>query len=256
MTGVVLNTFGPETVLATFLLFCRIGSCLVVIPGFSSQRVAMRIRLLVAIAATLAMAPILLPVVRAALPDMGLATVVRFIAAELFTGLLIGLMGRAFIAALQTIGSLMAMSVGMGNIPGVAVEGGTMLPPLASLVTLTATAMIFITDQHLEIFRGLAASYSTLPPTGTIAAKQGLEQLVGQLAEAFLLALRIGSPFVIYSIIVNFALGITNKLTPQIPVYFIAMPFVIAGGMYFLLIVITDLMKIFLDGYFTWLRYG
>jgi flagellar biosynthetic protein FliR len=52
-----LTAIGPEIVLATFLLFCRIGACLMVMPGFSSPRVPMRVRLFVAIAVTLALAP-------------------------------------------------------------------------------------------------------------------------------------------------------------------------------------------------------
>ena len=45
-----------------------------------------------------------------------------------------------------------------------------------------------------------------------------------------MLALRIASPFIIYSVIVNLAIGLTNKLTPTIPVYFISLPFVLFGG--------------------------
>ena len=256
MSGLLVAAIGPETVLATFLLFCRIGACMMVIPGFSSERVAMRIRLLMAVASTFAMAPMLLPIMRQAMPDMELATTVRLIAGELYIGLLIGLLGRAFIVALEMIGTLMSMAIGMNNIPGVPVAGGESMPPLASLLTVTATAMIFITDQHQEVFRGLAQSYTRLPPSLAIQPVEGLELLAGQLATAFSLALRIGSPFIVYSVAVNFAIGITNRLTPQIPVYFISMPLIIIGGLYFLFIVISDFMRIFLDGYFSWLQYG
>lgn len=256
MSGLLLQAIGPELVLSTFLLFCRIGACLMVIPGFSSERVPVRIRLLLAVASTLAMAPMLLPTMRQALPDTTLATIVRLMVGELYIGLLIGLMGRAFIAALETIGTLMAMAMGMSNIPGVPIDGSDAMPPLASLLTVTATAMIFITDQHQEVFRGLAQSYDRLPPSLMMSPLTGLEQFADQLSSAFTLALRIGSPFIVYSIAVNFALGITNRLTPQIPVYFIAMPMIIVGGLYFLFVVAADLMRVFLDGYFSWLQYG
>ena len=256
MSGLLVAAIGPEMVLATFLLFCRIGACMLVIPGFSSDRVAMRIRLLMSVAATFAMAPMLLPIMRQAMPDMELATTVRLIAGELYIGLLIGLMGRAFLAALETIGTLMSMAMGLNNIPGVPVAGGESMPPVASLLSVAATAMIFITDQHQEVFRGLAQSYTRLPPGLTMAPLDGLEQFAGQLSTAFWLALRVGSPFIVYSVVVNFAIGITNRLTPQIPVYFISMPLIIIGGLYFLFVVISDFLRIFLDGYFSWLQYG
>lgn len=84
----------------------------------------------------------------------------------------------------------------------------------------------------------------------------GLEQFAEQMGRTFLLALRICSPFIVYTVVVNFAIGLINKLTPTIPVYFISMPFVIAGGLYFLYLVIAEAIMIFLDGYFQWLQLG
>ncbi|HTV69398.1 MAG TPA: flagellar biosynthetic protein FliR, partial [Rhizobiaceae bacterium] len=42
-------------VLAAFLAFCRVGGCFLVMPGLSSARVPIQIRLFVAIAATAAL---------------------------------------------------------------------------------------------------------------------------------------------------------------------------------------------------------
>lgn len=252
----ILARFGTETVLAVFLLFCRIGSCLIVIPGFGSDRIPIRVRLFVAIAITLALSPLLLPSMRSVIPDQGLATVTRLIAAELFVGLLLGLMGRCFIAALETIGTLISMSIGLSTMPGMAVEGNEAIPPLANLMTLAATAMVFITNQHWELIRALADSYSAVPAGAGLDVQSGLTRFADQLSATFLLALRIGSPFVIYAVVINFALGLANKLTPQIPVYFIAMPFVIAGGLYFLYVVLGEAILLFLDGYVTWLKFS
>ncbi|MEH0071254.1 flagellar biosynthesis protein FliR [Pannonibacter sp. Pt2-lr] len=256
MAGAVLSQFGVEALLATFMLFCRVGTCLMVVPGFGSDRVPVKVRLFVAVSASLALAPMLAPQIQAAMPASDLGTVGRFILSELFTGLLIGLMGRCFIAGLEMIGTFIAMSIGLSNMPGMAIEGNEGLPPLASLMTVTATAMIFITNQHWELFRALAQSYNALPPGAPIDPAAGLAQLTDRLSDAFWLALRIGSPFVIYAVVINFALGLLNKLTPQIPVYFIATPFLIAGGMYFLFVILGEAITLFLDGYASWLRFG
>ena len=60
----------PDTVLLVFLLFCRIGGCLMLMPGFSSARVPVQVRLFIAVAVTLALTPLLLPALRAALPQV------------------------------------------------------------------------------------------------------------------------------------------------------------------------------------------
>lgn len=61
--------------------------------------------------------------------------------------------------------------------------------------------------------------------------------------------LRLGSPFLAYSLLVNLAIGFINKLTPQIPVYFISLPFVIAGGMILLYLGAPVLLSLFADGF-------
>ncbi|GAA0770998.1 flagellar biosynthesis protein FliR [Roseibium denhamense] len=252
----LLSVIGTEVLLAVFLLFCRIGGCLMIIPGFGSTRIPAQVRLLISLAVTLALAPLLAPTIQAALPDETLSSVSWFIGAELLTGVFIGFLGRIFIAALETLTTLVSMAIGLSNMPGMPVEGVDALPPVASLFTLTATAMVFISNQHWEVIRGLVASYEAIPAGQPLAAMASLEQFTDQMAKTFVLALRVCSPFIVYTIVVNLAVGLVNKLTPQIPVYFISLPFVIAGGLYFLYLVIAEAMMIFLDGYFTWLQLG
>ena len=97
--------------------------------------------------------------------------------------------------------------------------------------------LLFLTDQHWEVFRALLASYSALPISARFSIESGMTQLSMRVGDAFVLALQISSPFVIYGMIINLLFGLANKLIPQIPVYFISMPFVIAGG--FLLLYFT-----------------
>ena len=91
---------GPETVALVVLIFCRIGGCLMLIPGFSSPRVPMRARLFVALSLSLALSPLLLDAVRRGAPDVGSLAFVRAIGAELLVGGAIGLFGRLFFMAL------------------------------------------------------------------------------------------------------------------------------------------------------------
>ena len=51
---------GPDTIVSTFAIFCRVGACLMIAPGFSNRQVPIRVRLYVAIAVSLALAPMLM----------------------------------------------------------------------------------------------------------------------------------------------------------------------------------------------------
>ena len=89
-----------------------------------------------------------------------------------------------------------------------------------------------------------------------LGARLSLTQLVDQIGTAFVLALRISAPFILYSVVVNLAVGLTNKLTPQIPVYFLATPFVMIGGLLVLYFAATDYVLLFMEAFSTWLRDG
>jgi flagellar biosynthesis protein FliR len=61
--------------------------------------------------------------------------------------------------------------------------------------------------------------------------------------------LRLSSPFLAYALVVNLLLGLLNKLTPQIPVYFVSLPFVLTGGLLLLYFAIPALLSQFAEGY-------
>jgi flagellar biosynthetic protein FliR len=251
-----VTVVAPETFLAIFLIFCRIGGCMLVVPGFSSARVPPQIRLFIAIALTLAVSPVLMEKFQPSLQNQLPATTLWWIFSETLTGLLIGLLGRIFFMALQTMTIAIAMAIGFGSIPGAPIDEADPMPAIGSLIMMVATALVFLSDLQWELFRGLIASYSRLPPGEAFGAQLALIQITDQITAAFILALRISSPFIVYSVIVNLAIGITNKLTPTIPVYFLSTPFVLVGGLLLVYFLFNEFMSQFMAAFVTWLTLG
>jgi flagellar biosynthetic protein FliR len=251
-----VNLFTPETVLGVFLIFCRIGGCLMIVPGFSSARVPMQVRLFIALATTLAVAPLLIEGIRPSLTNQAPFLTLGWIASEALTGFLIGLLGRIYFFALQTLSTAAAMAIGFGGMPGTPTDDTEPLPAVSSLIMMVATAVLFLSDLHWELFRGLVASYSRLPVGEGFGARLSLVQIADQIGASFVLALRVTSPFIIYSVVVNLAMGLTNKLTPQIPVFFIAAPFVMFGGLLLMYFLIRDYALLFMEAFSAWLSQG
>ena len=68
--------------------------------------------------------------------------------------------------------------------------------------------------------------------------------------------MQISAPFIVYTLIINLMVGIANKLTPQIPVYFISIPMVLAGGFFLLYFIIGESLRVFMTGFMGWLARG
>jgi flagellar biosynthesis protein FliR len=249
-------TVGAQTVLAVFVLFCRIGICIMLLPGFSSSRVPAQVRLFLAIGITLVLTPLLLRDVEAALSPLSLESVAGILLSEMLIGGMLGILARLFFFALETLAHAMTMSIGLSAMPGTGIDDPEPEPALVSLVTISALVLLFVTNQHWQILRGLAGSYHALPVAQVVGAQPALMRLADGLTDAFLAALRITSPFIIYAVVVNFAIGLTNKLTPQIPIYFISLPFIVLGGLLLLYFVAPEMLHLFIDGFSSWLAEG
>jgi len=251
-----VTAINAHTILLTFLVFCRIGGCLMLMPGYSSQRVPVHVRLFLALAITLALAPLLVPALKQVLPDLPPAMAARLVVSETLIGAIFGVMGRIFLLALQFMGTAAAYFIGFSGMTDSPVEEAEPAPAVATLLTLTATVLLFVADLHVDVLRALVASYSLLHVTDFFDAQFALAKLTDASSDAFFLVAQLVSPFLVYSLAINFLFGIANKLVPQIPVYFISFPFVLAGGLVLLYFTFSECLRLFMAGFQAFLANG
>ncbi len=245
----------PRAALGAFVLFCRIGGCLMLAPGFSNTQIPTQVRLFVALAVTLTLTPLLLERVPSeALADPILA--LKTIAVESLVGGMIGVLARLFYFALEALAVGAASMLGFSSPSGFQIETDEPMAPLATLISLAAIALLFAANLHWELLRGLVASYDVIPVGADFNARLALKQIADVLGESFRLALRIASPYVIYALVVNLALALVNRLTPQVQVFFVATPFVAAGGLILLYFTIKPAIEAFISGFGVWLISG
>jgi len=246
----------PNLIMGTFVLFCRIGGCLMLAPGVSNSQIPMQIRLFVAVAITLSLAPLLLG--RPQLQSLGddPISMLRMIVTEGLIGAMIGALGRLFFSALESLAVAAASMLGLVNPFGVQIDDSQNLPPLASITAITATALIFVSDFHWEIIRGLVASYDAIPILTDYDPSYSLRHVGLVLGQSFGIAIRVTSPFFLYSVIANFSLTMINRVTPQIAIFYIAPPFIVSGGLLLLYFVIKPQIGEFMAGFASWLTWG
>ena len=254
MIAQALEAF-PGLALSVFFVFCRVGGCLMLVPGFGSARVPVQVRLFFSLGASTAIYPVLGEFEGVQQHAADLTFIARLAAVETAKGVFIGFMVRFFFAALQFVGEAVASALGIGQ-NETSAEDGEQMPALTALVTLAAVALFFITDQHLELLRALVQSYRVFGFGADFGKNNEMGELVNVLGLASLLALQVCSPLLIFSIVVNVLFGILNKLAPQIPVYFISPPFVIGGGLLLFYFISEDFFVMFMAHFSDWLISG
>ena len=216
----------------------------------------MRARLFIALGLTLALAPSLLgpDFVRPKLDTT--ADLAAAIAFETIAGATLGLAARFVVAAVETLAVSIAMSIGHTSTFAGRMDESDSIPEIAAFVSFAATALIFAADMHWLILSSVFDSFSAVPLARGIGADIALPRILDTLSFAFPLALRIASPFLAFGLLTNLAFGLVNKVAPQIAMYFISVPFVVAGGLALLYVVSNSIFSIFAAGFSYWLSRG
>ena len=240
----MLESILAADLLTFFLVFCRIGSAMVVLPGFGESYVSPRVRLLFALTVVV----VTMPVVAPQLPPMpsGLGLVVPLVG-EIGIGLFIGTAARILTSALQTAGTVIAFQINLSSafvFDPMAGQQGAITSAFLSLVGLT---LLFVTDLHHLLLRGLVDSYSVfvpgrLPPIGDFA--DAVSRLT---ADSFRIGIQLSAPFLLIGILISVGMGLLARLMPQVQIFAVAPPVQIVTGLFALVLTLSFGMGWFLE---------
>jgi flagellar biosynthetic protein FliR len=231
---------------ATFLLvFARIGTMVMLLPGLGEQNISARLRLTIA----LILAAVLLPLHRADYHiDAGaLGPAIVMLVEEIMIGAVLGLTARLTISALEVAGSVIAQQLGLGFVTSIDPTQGEQGVILGNFLTLLGVTLFFATDMHYLIIAALNDSYTLfapgeMPSTGDVAAL-----VTKTVSGAFRIGIQLSSPFLVFGLLFNLGLGVLSRLMPQMQVFFVALPASIMFGLLFFILMLGSMMGLFLD---------
>jgi flagellar biosynthesis protein FliR len=231
------------------LVFCRIGGCVMTMPGLSSIRVPARIRLFAALGLTVALLPAIdVPPNSVA----GTAQLGRAIAGESLIGAALGLGARMFAAALEFIGTVIAQLIGLSGVPGVPIDEGDAAQPLGALLSLTGTVVFFALDLHVHVMAGVVASYDRIPIADPLQPQIWLILVLDALVAATRISLQLAAPFLILGVLANLAFGLLNRFAPQVQLYFLSVPIIVWIGLFALQAATPDMFNAFGNAMSAW----
>jgi len=238
------------------LIFCRVGSCLMLAPGFGSTRVPPHVRVLIAVSLALALAPLFSGWLGPDMPDHSRLELPGLVLSEVALGGLLGLIGRLLMGGVQLLASLIASLIGLAGIPGVPLEDSDVSTPLGSLLSSGTTLVFFAAGVHLEILGAVADSYVAFPVGYVPGQNWFAREILESVAATTMLALRLVVPFIGYSVILNFSLGLASRFSPQLQVYFLSTSGILIGGLALLTALLPDITSIISQAYLSWFREG
>ncbi|SFO66604.1 flagellar biosynthetic protein FliR [Cohaesibacter marisflavi] len=234
----------PQTAYIFVLIFSRIGTLFMLLPAFSEQAVSVRLRLVIALMTCL----VLYPMVSGnygAVPGTFTGILVAM-GREMIVAALIGLSVKLVMAALQIAATTIAFQMGLSFAMGSDPSSGQQTVQIGTFLSMLAVTMIFITNLHYLMIAAMYDSYQLFPVNQPIPIGDIAQYATDILAESFVIGIKLSSPFIVYGLIFQFALGLLSRLMPQLQVYFLAMPANIFVGLLLLMVLLVTMMTWYL----------
>ena len=241
----LLSTLLPGQLFAPVLVFARVGSALMLLPGFGELYVPQRYRLILAVLLAVVIAPVLspgLPALPAAPSSLALLLI-----AEIVIGLFLGTIARFMLLALETAGNIISMQLGLSaaQIFNPMLGQQSTLP--ATMLSLIGLMVVFATDTHHLLLRATVDSYGVFA-AGRLPAIGDLSDAITRVAAAsFRLGLELAAPFLVVGTVFFAALGVLSRLVPQLQIFFVTLPVQILGGLAVLAATLVAIMSWFMD---------
>jgi flagellar biosynthesis protein FliR len=241
----MLDQLISGSVFGFLMVFARLGSTLMVLPGFGEAYVSPRIRLGLALVLAFALMPVVGGNVPA-LPD-SIWRLLLLVGNEIGIGLFLGTLARMMLMALSVAGTIVAMqtslSSALANDPTTAQQAS--VP--ANFFMALGVMLIFASNLHHLMLRAMIDSYTVFPP-GVLPVIGDMADLITRtISASFVLAVQIAAPFLIIGLIFYLGLGLLARLMPQVQIFFVAMPAQLLIGFVLLLLGTSAAMLWFLD---------
>ena len=237
-----LGQMGLTWLQGALLVMARVGAFFALLPAFGERIVPARLRLALALAMTMIVAPAVLPALPA---SRSFGAVAHLLIVEAAIGLAMGAVLRLFVFALQMAGTIAAQATSLAQFFGGA--GVDPQPAISQLLVMAGLAMLVMAGLPEQAARFLILSYTLLPPGLWPQAQELTQWGVHHVAHAFALAFVLAAPFVIGSAIYNLALGAINKAMPQLMVAFVGAPAITLASLALFMLAAPVMMMVWME---------
>jgi flagellar biosynthetic protein FliR len=216
----------------TLWIMLRIGAMLMAMPMVGSRAVPARIRVLLGIALSVALAPILPPVPLFYGFD---SVTVLTIARELAVGICMGFLLRLIFEAGAMAGEMIAQSTGLAFAQMTDPLRGGSSGVIGQWFYLLFGLLFFTTNGHLAVVSLLVDSYKVLPIGTALPDPHAMAALAPTLAvQIFRGALSLALPLTVAMLAINLAFGVLARAAPALNPMQLGLPVALLLGLFLL----------------------
>lgn len=231
---IVFTTAQLDAWLAVFLFpLARILGLIAAAPVFNNAALPNSIPLMVGLAISFALAPVLPP-----MPAVPAGSWIGFtiLLQQILIGVFLGFTVRIVFLAVDLAGELIGLQMGLSFAVFYDPQGTGQTPVMTEFLGLLATLLFLAMNGHLLILSGLAQSFALLPVSLTPFSAKGIGAMLGWAGTLFSAGVLLSLPLVAALLIANIAMGVLSRVAPQLNLFAVGFPVTLAAGFAVLMI--------------------
>jgi flagellar biosynthetic protein FliR len=220
----------------------RISAMFVAVPLFSIKAVPARVRLILSVAITFVVIPLLPPFQAVELFSYeGMRVAIQQIMIGLSSGFIVQLVFAAVVFAGQSI----ALSMGLGFASMVDPQNGQQVPVVAQLYFISTTLIFLSLDGHLLLIKMMLDSFSSLPIGVDGIDKAGIWTIIAWSSRLFAGGLLLAMPVIASLLLVNISFGVATRAAPQLNIFSVGFPVTLMLGILLMWLTLPNVLDQF-----------
>lgn len=221
-------TIPLRPVLLFAVVLARVGGLVTFAPFWNLKTISKSIRATLALAMTIVITPMVAP--HLATPPTELISFALVIAGELAIGCALGLVGQLVFSGLEMAAHVLTSLMGFSLASMIDPTTNAQTTAFGTMAQMLGVVVLLGADGHHWLLSATVRSFEVIGPGG-FASTAALAQLLLRLsADALSVGVALAAPAIIVLLIVELALGIAGRVTPQLQVLLLGFPIKIAVG--------------------------
>lgn len=213
-----------------FWPLARVLALIMTAPLLSEKAISKKVKIGLGVMITYALVPSLPPT------NVTLFSVGGFwlLIQQILIGIAIGFTMQFAFAAVRTAGEVIGLQMGLSFATFFDPASRLNMPVLARFLDMLAMLLFLSFNGHLWLISMVADSFHTLPIGGEPLNSNAFLALTKAASLIFLNGLRLALPLITLLLTLNLALGLLNRVAPQLSVFAIGFPVTLSLGIIFI----------------------
>lgn len=220
-------------------LFMRLGGLMVSAPFFSHRLIPIRIKIVLTMALTVMMAPMVTSV--PAVDPISLPGLVISVN-QVLIGIAMGFLVTLAFSVIIMAGENVSFKMGLGFATMADPQNGQSVPILSQFLLIVCTLLFLAIGGHLILLELLSLSFKSMPIGVVGISRDGIWQLVSWGSQMFAGAIILSLPVIVILTLINLALGVMTRAAPTLNIFSVGFPISLLLGLIIVLVIMLPVI--------------